>query len=93
MALALDPLLEIANNAHLLPLIFLFVFLGILLVVAMGVKCTCRCVAEIWEDFCELRARVAASKARCEETIKAFRTCPPYESLGQVPKNTFLHDR
>jgi hypothetical protein len=60
-------LLDLADKAHLLQLVLLIFFLGLLDVVAMAAKCGFRCMAEVVSYYFEFRSQCASSKARFEQ--------------------------
>lgn len=60
-------LLDFADKAHLLQLVLLIFFLGLLDVVAMAAKCGFRCMAEVVNYYYECRAQCANSKAHFEK--------------------------
>lgn len=61
-------LLELADKAHLLPLIFLFSLVGLLGAITLALKYLFRCMAEVIDDWYEFRAQCASSKARFQQT-------------------------
>ena len=61
-------LLDFADKAHLLPLVLLFFFLGLLDAITMAAKCGFRCMAEVVNYYFEFRVQCANSKAHFEQT-------------------------
>ncbi len=61
---ASDSLLQFADRFHLLPLVFLFFFLGFLDALTTAATITFRRLAEIVQIYYDFRAQCANSKAR-----------------------------